>query len=174
MQAVEAAFGTFWANVVGHCASYVVPDQFRWYDQQVWPTKSPLLRIQPAALSPGTGTGGALPPQCAVSITFQTDTRTRWGRFYLPAITMGALDAATGRLNTIQVDTFANAAATWLTTSKAAGAIPVIWSPKGGKGPPAFSAGTVVPVQDVRCDDIVDIIRSRRWQDSPYRHVIPV
>jgi len=174
MQAVEAAFGSFWAVASTYVAPYCVPDQFRWYDQQVWPTKSPLLRVQPAALTPGTTGTAVLPPQCAASITLETDARTRWGRFYLPALATIALDTATGRMLPGAVDALAQAGATWLLNAKTAGAIPVIWSPKGGKGPPAFAAGSVVPVQDVRCDDIVDIIRSRRWQDSPYRHVVPV
>lgn len=171
MVATESAFGTFWAYFQTITPTYVVPAEYRWYDQKVWPALSPLLRVQPTSLLPGGGPGSTLPPQCAISCTLSTVQRKRWGRFYMPSGTSGTLDALTGRLLKTVVDSSRNALVTYLTTCKTAGAIPVVWSPRGGIGPPPFSAGTYLPVTTCRVDDIVDIIRSRRWQDSPYHNV---
>lgn len=174
MNSVEAAWGTFWGQMQAYGAPYLLPKEFRWYDQQVWPTKSPLLRVTPWNGSPGVATGAILPPQCACSVTLQTSARPRWGRFYLPWSSSASLDSGSGRINTSHVDQVANTCEAFLATCKTSGAIPVVWSPKGGKGPPPFSAGEVLPVTTVRVDDIVDIIRSRRWQDKPYHKVVTV
>jgi len=174
MEAVEGQWTTFWTPLSDWVHPYVVPEQFRWYDQQVWPTLSPLLRVTPATLGPGTSVGGALPPQCAMSITFQTMHRKRWGRFYFPGLTITALNAAEGRVLTTAVNAFADQGAALVRNCRTNGANPVVWSPRGGKGPPIFAAGDVELITSVRADDIVDIVRRRRWQDSPYHHVVPV
>lgn len=174
MATVEAAYGTFWNTVKVKVPPYVVPAEFRWYDQQVWPTPSPLLRVTSAPLTPGTALGTVLPPQCCCSITNQTGVRARWGRFYLPAIAAASLVPDTGRIAMAEVDAIATAYSTFVFTCRAGNAFPVVWSPRGGKGPPPFSAGTTLPVTSIRVDDIVDIVRSRRWQDSPYHHVVPI
>lgn len=172
MANVEAAFGTFWQTFKVYAPPYVVPEQFRWYDQQVWPTHSPLLRVTPATSSPGTGTGTALPPQNAVSVTLQTSIRRRWGRFYMPGPMSANITSNEGRITTPNVDVIATAAHQMLSTLKAQFVVPVVWSPRGGKGPPPFSGGEVLPVTGVRVDDVVDVVRRRRWQDSPYHKVL--
>lgn len=174
MGLVESAFGTFWNAYKVYAPAYVVPEQFRWYDQQVWPTLSPLLRVTPATSSPGTGTGSCLPPQNAVSITLQTANRKRWGRFYMPGPMVANVSSAEGRITTPNVDAIATAAHQMIQSLKSTSIQAVVWSPRGGKGPPPFSGGDTMDVTGIRVDDVVDIVRRRRWQDSPYHRVIPL
>lgn len=166
--AVEAAFGTFWTAYKPYPPTYVELSSYRWYDQQVWPVLSPLLRFTDITNVPATGAAPNGIPQAAQSITLETNFRTRWGRFYLPGPTTAQWNSTTGRLTTAFVDNTAAAAKTFLDSCKTAGAYPKTWSPAGGKGPPQFFPGDVTSVIGVRCDDINDIIRSRRWQASPY------
>lgn len=173
-QAVEGHFQTFWGAFSSRMPAVHALDQYRWYDQQVWPTKSPLLRANDIVNVPGTATASQFPPQLSISCTLATATRARWGRFYMPPLTNGELASTNGRLITSVVDTLATALQTFLQAAKTAGAVPVVWSPRGGAGPPAFSAGATLPVTSCRIDDIYDIVRSRRWQSGPYRKILPV
>lgn len=171
-QACETAFVTWWTGYKTTVPPYTVLDEFRWYDQQVWPTPSPLLRVSDITNAPGTAPENAPPPQLAVSVTLQTSSRARWGRFYMPGLTSQSYTNPSGRLLTTRVDAIASGAKTFLDACKTAGAIPNVWSPRGGTGPPAFAAGTALPVSALRVDDIMDIVRSRRWQSNPYRSIL--
>lgn len=169
MNAVAARFQTWWQVWVPLVSSLNILDQFRFYDQQVWPTKSPLLQVNDVSDFPGTATGQELPPQIAVSCTLETATRRRWGRFYMLAPNTGSITDNAARLNTTVLNTLAQALRDYVQGCKTDGAIPVVWSPRGGSGPPPFAAGATEPVTGVRMDDILDVVRRRRWQDAPTR-----
>jgi len=170
--AVQTAFSALWSDYRGFVQTDTALDQYRWYDQNVWPILSPLIEFTDITDSPGLNTSGGvtLPAQVAVSCTLSTSVRRRWGRFYLPGPTASVLDATNkGRWQHSFVDTTAADVNTFLLACIAAGAIPHVWSPRGGGKPPAtWLAGDSLPVTGSRVDDIPDIIRSRRVQDQPY------
>lgn len=170
--AVETAFGTLWTTWKTMVHPYVELAEYRWYDQQVYPTLSPLLRATDIANVAGaSGASSGMPPQVACSITLETDYRKRWGRMYLP-ITSSGVTATNGRLTSANVDTLAAAAKTFFDSATTGGAYPKVWSPKGGVGPPAFAAGDILSVRSIRVDDVLDIVRRRRWQAGPYRKIL--
>jgi hypothetical protein len=169
---VEDAFGTFWASWKTKCHSWLSLSEYRWYDQLVWPTPSPVIRVTDVTNVPGTSTAtSAMPPQVATTVTLETQYRKRWGRFFLPCTTNIATDN-TGRMDTGVVDSLATAAKTFLDACVTAGAQPVVWSPRGGVGPPAFAAGDLLDVTGIRVDSIMDTMRKRRWQSLPYRKIL--
>jgi len=172
--AVETAFGTFWGTYKAKVAAMIELSEYRWYDQQVWPVLSPLLRATDVTNVPGTAAGTPPAPQCAMSITLETNYRKRWGRFYLPGQSPASYTGSTGRLSTAEVDSAVAAAATFIQAAKSAGAYPKVWSPRGGVGPPAWAAGDVTSVINIRGDDIIDIVRRRRWQSVPYHKIVAI
>jgi hypothetical protein len=135
---------------------------------------SPTVRVVTKSV-PGTASGpNMLPPQCATSVTEvtsshytaygvgvpghepgtgRTQVRNRWGRFYLPA---------TDAINTISDGRFigpwcsnaADGARTWYNACIAAQIVPVVYSPTTGN---SFS------IDAIHVDDIVDVVRSRRY-----------
>lgn len=101
----------------------------------------------------GSAVGGALPPQIAVSVTLKTAVRKNWGRWYLPSIATsritnkGRLDQTYGQLvadQTLDLAARAPDSTTVLT----------VWSP---------TERTRHDPQTVQVDDIMDVIRSRRY-----------
>ena len=108
---------------------------------------------------PGRAVGNALPPQCAISVTFRTDKRKTWGRYYLPSMTVGELDGA-GRLDQSVAGALATATAL-LTDRSQTGACLTVFSRK---------EWTHHDPQLIQIDDIVDVIRSRRFSTPLYRH----
>jgi hypothetical protein len=169
LQAAEGLWTTFWNSYKSIVTPQVALDEFRWYDQRVWPEASPPLRVTPVTPSAGTGSIDMLPSQVSCSITEQTGTRRRWGRFYMPGPTGGAIDPGNGRWTTATVDGIAGWALTLYNGLRATATKPVVYSPRGGVGPPAFPAGDTLPVTYIRVDSIPDIVRSRRQQDAIYR-----
>lgn len=139
---------------------------------------------------PGTGSGDMLPPQCACAVTEKTDSRRHWGRFYMPGLSEGN-NQADGTLLASAVDAIADAAKVlydrW-SNPPDEGA--VVWSRITAESdfnivaPPFPFPSWLYPdppvtelvigaraVQQVQVDDIVDIIRRRRWQQSLNRQV---
>jgi len=105
--------------------------------------------------SPGTSASKMLPPQIAVSVTFKTDKRKTWGRFYIPGMTDAYL-LANGRLD----EGICPQIATWthsLTSRAGTGAALVVFSRK---------EWTHHDPQFIQVDDLYDVIRSRRY-DTP-------
>ena len=121
----------------------------------------------------GTGTGEAmLPPQAAITVTevipatftvedvegSGTQTRNRWGRFYLPA--PGHSSLADGRISAATMGDIADAVQALYNGLITDGFIPVVYSPTTGH---AWS------VNEVHVDDVWDVIRSRRFRNTTAR-----
>lgn len=106
----------------------------------------------------GTLTGGVgaaaseLPPQCAVSVTWETAARRHWGRIYLP----GFINSLTsyGRITSTNLTVIGDAITAMGTAMRAAGNGIVVWD-----------RGTWTPhdVTTFRIDDVVDVQRRRRF-----------
>lgn len=157
---LEGFLTTWWGSV-----RPLVPSWYR-FSRVLWhrvgpgiPMPNPAVRILDIA-SPTLGTGGtSLPPQAACSITFRTGVRKSWGRTYLPY--GGTL--SDGRLQPTNADTIANATNTMFTSSTGADFHPVVVST------PLNSA---LGIDTVETDDVVDIIRRRRFKHTTYRKLL--
>jgi hypothetical protein len=175
---VESAFDAFWTAIAGNYMPETKLTQFVWradgpsfkpFGASLSPTLRATARNAPGSASAST----PLPPQCAASVTELTDAkftaygvgvpgdapgtgrtqiRNRWGRFYLPAPIAQALND--GRLATGTCTQISNAVRTFYNACVAAGNIPVMYSPTTGH---AWS------ITAVHVDDIVDVVRSRRY-----------
>lgn len=176
---VEDAFDTYWEDLKTTFAPTTALHMYSWRkDGPAYKPHgtelSPLVREVPRA-SPGTEGLGTqqLPPQCAISVTEvtpatfvvhgvgvpghaegtgRTQTRNRWGRFYLPApdigsITQGRFTEAFAENVSLKTQSFYNACV-------AGDIIPVVYSP---------TTGDTWNITEVHVDDIVDVQRSRRY-----------
>lgn len=151
----EANFDALWGAIKPLYPSSTRLVEYRWYrfgKQIVAP--NPAVRVI-ARNVPGTATGDQLPPQCAMSVTFRTALRKHWGRVYLPAPAVTQI--ADGNWTPAAVDLVADAFEAQLEGLNIADLRPVVWSKLKSA---AFG------VQEAQVDDLVDIIRSRRF-DKP-------
>lgn len=149
---VEDRLHDFWDAVAYLRTTGISVREHRWYVADPAPgPPNPSIRLTPDVV-PGASSANPLPPQCAVTLTFLTDVRRRWGRFYIGGLTTAILGTGTGRVNNDQVDAIATAGASSFFNSAANWRIQVF-----GSGSPAS-----LPVRSVRCDDIFDVQRRRR------------
>jgi hypothetical protein len=163
--AAENLFKAFWTSAGAYCLPGVKLYKFRWYDvPDAAPHKVKFISEHSITPAPGTGTGACI-PQAAISVTFRTDARKHWGRFYLPGCTTNGLVAGSGRLSSSAVDGIAGAALAL--TSRSATGTPkptlTVWSPtQGVRNDP----------QQVVVDDVPDVIRRRRFSSTSYKKII--
>jgi hypothetical protein len=111
----------------------------------------------------GAGIGSMLPPQCAMSVTELVVRRPSWGRFYIPGFAVSVVNDE-GSWNTVVVDAVADAAEALYEATDFPNRRPVVWGKT--EGAPGV---TPYEVQQIRVDDLVDIIRSRRWRSPTLR-----
>jgi hypothetical protein len=119
------------------------------------PTKHYVVSI-PGAAGPGP------PPQVATSITFKTDKRKQWGRFYLPGISSSYYDSH-GRMGASTCAALASQAH-GLTSRSGNGGCLTVWS---------RTQWTHHDPQVIQVDDIPDVIRSRRFSAAITRATQP-
>lgn len=121
-------------------------------------------RVQEEALGiQGTAVGGSLPPQVATSVSFRTAVRKNWGRFYLPTLATSAMQHD-GRLTHAWADAIALSAAQELCDRGTnVTETLTVWSP---------TEKTHHDPQKVVVDDVLDIIRSRRFSATNYRAIL--
>jgi hypothetical protein len=183
---VESAFDALWTSLKPNYLPEVKLSEYSWRAdgpafKPFGSSLSPVLRITPRAVL-GTGTGGtALPPQCAMSVTEVTEAhfdvsgvgvpgdtpgtgrtqrRNRWGRFYLPPPI--AVTLTDGRFAATYCSDVSGYVKTAYNACVAGGLIPVMYSP---------TTGNAWSVTEVHVDDIVDVIRSRRYVTPQTRAV---
>lgn len=106
-----------------------------------------------------TGVDNALPPQVACSVTWKTDKRATWGRFYLPGLIQTQL-APNGRLLDSSADAIVAEMAGLADRGSTVTETLTVWSKK---------EGTHHDPQVVQIDDVLDVIRSRRFSSTLYR-----
>jgi hypothetical protein len=111
----------------------------------------------------GTGGGTPTPPQCAVSLALHTGPRRNWGRTYLPQPPTSVLSTG-GTLLTTSCDTLAAALNTMIGTAATNDFYLVVYS---------ASKAALLNVESIAVDNIVDIIRRRRWEHPTYRKQLP-
>jgi len=153
---------TWWAGVKGMMTTKITFREMRFYDVPGTAgvdMGDPVL-VQ-AVQEPGTSSSQVLPPQLAVSVTYRTDKRKTWGRWYLPGITAAHLDP-NGRLLAATADTLLNLHHT-LTSRAASGGSLTVFSRK---------EWTHHDPQLIQIDDIWDVIRSRRYREPHFRKTL--
>ena len=111
--------------------------------------------------APGTSPSSPMPPQVALSVTFKTDTRKRWGRSYLPGVGISHNDAV-GRIDATTRQTVADAYKS-LTDRSGTGAAAVVWSP---------TFRNHQDINEIQVDDVWDVIRRRRYSHPLARTII--
>jgi hypothetical protein len=167
--AMMAAIDTWWGAIKGEYASGVTMDRVKAYKSgpAIEPPQVPVYDAD-RNIS-GTGTGGSLPPQCAISITEKAGSKRYWGRMYLPAPRLASVDTY-GRLTSASATVYADATDTMFEALKTAALHPVVYrkplparTQKNGVALPARD-GSAHDITDIQVDDIVDVIRSRRWK----------
>lgn len=151
---LEALLATWWTTQKQYCGTYARFSRILWHKVGKGIGKpNPATRILDI-VSPVNGTGTVVqPPQCACAITLRTGLRRHWGRTYAPL--HSALDA-NGRLTSTQRSNISGAAVTLLQAALAADFQPVVYS---------ATKQIVFGVEAVGVDDVVDIVRRRRWKN---------
>lgn len=171
--AYAAAVNTFWDNIQGYVSTKVNLVAVKFYemgddpDDQMGP---------PVQVVNGTNLGGSsaqvLPPQMASSVTLKHPstggvgkTGSRWGRIYVPGVTVAALDA-NGRFNDTYITLLVGSAqALWQPVNGANGVRGTIWSRKLWQH---FDPSSL------QVDDVPDVIRSRRFSTTHLRRTAAV
>lgn len=126
----------------------------------------------PKEIRPTTHTGtasGPQAPQVASSVTEEIARRENWGRFYMPGLSSSAL-AASGRISSSVVSALSQATATFYETCMASEIYPVVPVTSVKKTP--FRA--LYTINQVRVDDVADVIRRRRFEQASFRAVHPL
>lgn len=110
----------------------------------------------------GTSISGRMPDQLAANVTLRTASRKHWGRFYIPGVASDMLDFVYGRLNDATCDTLAGAVRTLglALEANSAKTVLVVYSHKHQ---------AVMSVDEIHCDNVVDVIRRRRAKTASYR-----
>jgi hypothetical protein len=143
----------WWLQVRGHVSPKVTFKEMRFYDVAEAPGG---LLGDPVAIynvgQAGTSAGAPLPPQVALSVTFRTEHRLRWGRFYIPGITVSNLDA-NGRWDDFITPNIATATQLLTARSGSGGSLTVFSRKYWNHEDP----------QTIQVDDIPDVIRRRRF-----------
>jgi hypothetical protein len=120
-------------------------------------------------LRPGAATAQMLPLQVAISVTFRTQNRKRWGRVYLPGATVAQIGAG-GRILPAVCDTICESFAAWSDGFDAFGGASF------NHVTTSMNADALgAPVSNVvayQVDDVPDVIRSRRSGGASYRKLI--
>lgn len=106
----------------------------------------------------GTAAFDDIPTQISIAVTEETSVRRRWGRFYLPFLSVNTTTQQ-GRIQNAVCTNIAAAAASMLTPTLSG------WTPVVYGAPEPHLLG----VDAVRVDNVFDVIRSRRYDTATFR-----
>ncbi len=175
---METALDTFFNVVNDYWHTTYTLRQYRWYaagpqlDETLGgPGRTgPPRRVTDRAIAGAVSASGAQPPQIAASITEKTSDKTAWGRIYMPfSATGSAAVTSNGRLNSAVQTALGNAADALFEAARTAATPVVVYSSAkpvretaSGGSLPARGARALT-VDELQIDDILDVIRSRRW-----------
>lgn len=155
---VEARLDGFWDAIKAGRTTNITVREHRWYPAVVPPgSPGPTLHVTASGIV-GTSTASLLPPQVATTLTFITDVRRRWGRFYIGGLTT-VLNSSSGRVNAGDCSEIAVAGAEAFFNSATNWRVQVFGAPTPNS----------LPVRSVRVDDVWDIMRSRRYGGATVR-----
>jgi hypothetical protein len=140
-----------------------------------WPGSAPTTKMSPFVPSGqpdytrliginGGDSSGALPPQVASTVTEIVPRRANWGRQYFPGASRGQVDPLTGRWTPAFAGTLSLALHDAYVALQNAELYPVVPTT-------SYNHQRVAALQNitnVRCDDIPDVQRRRRFQHALY------
>lgn len=161
--ALETALNAWWTTTKAFCANNVTLKEYRWYR-----VGSGIVAPNPAARITANGVAGTvttamLPPQCSLSLSFHTAIRRSWGRTYLPGITTVSM-TDNGMFSSTEVDQLAAALNTLITAAAAQDFQLVVISKP---------LNAALAVEQIAIDNVVDVIRRRRWEHATYKKTYP-
>lgn len=153
-----------WINTVSaHLSTKIKLKELRFYDVPATPGANMGDPVKVTAMNvAGTSTSLILPPQVSCSVTFKTEQRKRWGRFYVPGLTGANLDEF-GRWGNQTCATFSTATA-GLTFRGGTGAALVVFS--------RIHWNHEDPTE-VQVDNVPDVVRRRRFSHTTFRSITP-
>lgn len=182
LPALETLVNNYWTAIAGRFPSFMHSDQFRWYrDGPAFYTlnsggtayvpigDNPAVRVTEVDVAGTAAAAPWLPPQSAITITERTSSRKHWGRFYLPAIGSGSV-TNDGLVAAATFTSLLGGAVTFYNAARAASMLPVVWSiqkpvrPKASGGTLPAVGAAAYEITSLQMDDIIDVIRSRRYQ----------
>jgi len=111
----------------------------------------------------GTSSSDELLPQAALSLTFKTADRKRWGRTYVPGLTTAILDTH-GVAKTASVDALGAALDTIMAATIGDDFHPVVYSK---------TTQAANYMEKLQIDNLLDVIRSRRWRNATHKYLTP-
>jgi hypothetical protein len=161
--ALETAIFAWWTSTKPLVGGTTTFKEIRWYrfGSGVVPPNPP-VRITPNGIA-GTGSLPMLPPQCSCSLSLHVAPRRSWGRTYIPGLVIGDITTP-GTLSAANVDIAANAVHTLVTAAASSDMHLVVYSKH---------LNALLNVESIAVDNIVDIIRRRRWEHPTYRKQLP-
>lgn len=172
--AVFAQLSTLASSVASHMQARLTITEIRAYTRAFRPYSDAKPFVDsgaPAAVHPLNVPGsnlGALPPQVSSTITEITPSRRHWGRTYLP--TLADTDIGTnGRVTTTAQTALLNAWYSCYTNLQSVDFFPVVPTTMVEKRP----TRTLQVVNNLRIDDVVDVIRRRRHASAIARLTLP-
>jgi hypothetical protein len=165
IDAVHTAYVAFWdflkANVY---TDNVKLKELRYYDDYNGDGSPGAADRVTSVNTAGFVTGNMCPPQVAISVTEilspATETRRRWGRFYLPAPAVSLL-AEDGTLGSGFVSAIADAVQTLYNAWTTATYFPIVWVGRPEQ--------LIAQVDQIRIDEILDVQRRRRYESTQIR-----
>jgi len=161
---LETAMIAFWTSYKANVDSHIGLREIRWHRVGAGVTPpNPATRVYllPTTSYGASSTASAI-PQIATSITFRTAVRRSWGRTYLPL--HASFTNSNGRLNSTQVDTMLGYANTMVNTAASSDFHLVVTS---------LHLSAALVVEKLEMDDVVDVVRRRRWKHTVYRKLLP-
>jgi hypothetical protein len=161
---LETALSAFFTSYALYMNSTMKLTQYAWYREGVGivppnPAERTTVLGTPIA---GTASSTFQAPQVATSLTFRTSVRRSWGRTYLPYAR--SIPVSSQRLQSGDVDAIMGYANTLVTAAAAADFYLVVTSK-------ALSAA--LNVEKLEMDDVLDVVRRRRWKHTAYRKFLP-
>lgn len=177
---IETALLAFYTQIGTAWPPAQLLSAIRWYRAGPQaPAENPPIRVTAETTASTGADSHLLPPQVAMSVTEKTSDPKSWGRFYLPTGDAANWVDAYGRFSSAAIDVIRSALVT-LTASLATNHTPlVVYS--AAKASRTTKGGTVLDAAPARAlaitgyqvDDIADVIRSRRWQQTLIRGLEP-
>lgn len=162
---IGALFNTWWFNLRAHYPTQLTFREVRFYDDYDGDGSPGEVDFVHENGQAGLNETGMLPPQCACSMTEEVyGFRRHWGRVYLPGPAKDRT-GVDGRYTSAFVQSIVNEGETLYEALDALGRRPGVYVSLGVAPP------NLVSINGLRCDDIVDIIRRRRWETFVTREI---
>lgn len=156
-------FGTFFNAIRQYMSSTYKVKELRFYDVPSGPgipMGDPVL-VHESTLAGASGLQ-CMPPQVALSVTFKTEHRKRWGRFYLPGL-ISTTATGVGRVDPVVCQAVAAATHNLTSRSGTGAALTVFSRVHWNHEDPT----------EIQVDDIFDVIRRRRFSKAEVKEVVP-